>query len=76
LARLGCTRIGSPGIFGERAPKALFKPVEAHVTLEREATGALEQVPVPGVDEGTRASTGQASGGSLPDGPAADSRVL
>ena len=24
FARLGCTRIGSPGIFGERAPKALF----------------------------------------------------
>jgi hypothetical protein len=25
LARLRCTRIGSPGIFGERDPKALFK---------------------------------------------------
>jgi hypothetical protein len=24
LERLGCTRIGSPGIFGERDPKALF----------------------------------------------------
>jgi hypothetical protein len=25
LARLGCTRIGSPGIFGERTTKALFR---------------------------------------------------
>ncbi len=32
LARLGCTRIGSPGIFGERDPKALFKAAKPQVT--------------------------------------------
>jgi hypothetical protein len=35
LARLGCTRIGSPGIFGERDPKALFTGAKPQVVQER-----------------------------------------
>ncbi len=35
LALLGCTRIGSPSIFGERNPKALFKVARPHVGVER-----------------------------------------
>jgi hypothetical protein len=35
LARLGCTRIGSPGIFGVRAMKALFKRLKPEVASER-----------------------------------------
>ena len=35
LARLGCTRIGSPGIFGERNPKALFRAMKPQVAHER-----------------------------------------
>jgi hypothetical protein len=31
LARLGWTRIGSPGIFGERNPKALFRAAKLRV---------------------------------------------
>ena len=33
LARLGCTRIGSPGILGERNPKALFTAAKPQVCL-------------------------------------------
>ena len=36
LARLGCTRIGSPGVFGERDPKALFTVAKAQVGRERQ----------------------------------------
>ena len=39
LARLGCTRIGSPGIFGERNPKALFRAAKAQVAGERKGAG-------------------------------------
>ena len=39
LARLGCTRIGSPGIFGERNPKALFRAVKPQVAHERTWVG-------------------------------------
>jgi hypothetical protein len=39
LARLGWTRIGSPGIFGERNPKALFKAVKPQVAHERKWVG-------------------------------------
>jgi hypothetical protein len=35
LARLGRTRIGSPGVFGEWDPKALFKAVKPQVAHER-----------------------------------------
>jgi hypothetical protein len=37
LARLGCTRIGSPAIFGERDLKALFKAAKPQVARERES---------------------------------------
>lgn len=30
-ARLGCTRIGSPGIFGYSAPLALYPPAQSQV---------------------------------------------
>ena len=35
FARLGCTRIGSPGIFGLSITKALFRAVKAQVAGER-----------------------------------------
>jgi hypothetical protein len=35
LARLGWTRIGSPGIFGERNLKALFGAAKPQVAGER-----------------------------------------
>jgi len=39
LVRLGCTRIGTPGIFGEREPKALFKLARPQVARERKSVG-------------------------------------
>src|SRR4051812_31201441 len=39
LARLGCTRIGSPGILGERDPKALFKGAKPQMARERKLVG-------------------------------------
>jgi hypothetical protein len=39
LARLGCTRIGSPGIFGERGAKALFMTAKPQVAPKRERVG-------------------------------------
>ena len=39
LARLGCIRIGSPGIFGERNPKALFTAAKPQVPRERTRVG-------------------------------------
>ncbi|MCU1621146.1 MAG: hypothetical protein JWR41_3152, partial [Modestobacter sp.] len=35
LARLGCTRIGSPGIFGEHTRWTVCTAVNAQVTPER-----------------------------------------
>ena len=35
LARLGCTRIGSPGIFGEQTRSAMYTVAKAQVTRER-----------------------------------------
>jgi hypothetical protein len=45
LARLGCTRIGSPGIFGERNPIALFKGVKPQVARERKVGGYRASFP-------------------------------
>ncbi len=39
LARLGWTRIGSPGIFGERNTKALFRAAKGQVAGERKWAG-------------------------------------
>jgi hypothetical protein len=39
FARLGCTRIGSPGIFGLSITKALFRAVKAQVADERKWVG-------------------------------------
>jgi hypothetical protein len=49
LARLGCTRIGSPGIFGERDPKALFRAAKAQVVPELKWVGYRASF-VPGID--------------------------
>ncbi len=38
-ARLGWTRIGSPGIFGERNTKALFRAAKGQVAGERKWAG-------------------------------------
>ena len=35
LARLGCTRIGSPGIFGKQTRSAMCRPANVQVTPER-----------------------------------------
>jgi len=45
FARLGCTRIGSPGIFGERDPKALFKGAKPQVAHERKSVGYQASFP-------------------------------
>jgi hypothetical protein len=35
FARLGCTRIGSPGIFGAKTRRAICGPAKMQVTVER-----------------------------------------
>jgi hypothetical protein len=45
FARLGCTRIGSPGIFGERDPKALFTGAKPQVAHERKSVGYQASFP-------------------------------
>jgi hypothetical protein len=45
FARLDGTRIGSPGIFGERDPKALFKGAKPQVAHERKSVGYQASFP-------------------------------
>jgi hypothetical protein len=51
LARLGCTRIGSPGIFGERNTKALFIGVKPQVGREHKWVGYRASFSRPGPRE-------------------------
>jgi hypothetical protein len=48
LARLGWTRIGSPGISGERTTKALFNAEKPQVAEDRGSGGYRASLPAPG----------------------------
>jgi len=62
LARLGCSRIGSPGILGERDPEALFTATWRQVRRERRSVGTRVGSPPTAVTTGTSARAGRRRG--------------